>query len=137
MAYPADAFNGGVLGFWVDAQAISNFKLDTVALSTYGTEEDSVGYADQWVDLSGNNLHLLPNPDEWIMRAINDDGYKKAFFWSGSSVRSNCGGSTTGFYFAAAIQATSGWQQWNVTFLSDIDTANTGFSLAYDGDDGF
>lgn len=129
MAYPADAFNGGVDGAWYDAQSASNFKFNTVALSNYGSEPDG-NRADEVIDKSpnGNNLY---SPDETRDLFIHNEGGLK-YWWDWGRLQGDSGGASTGFYLCI-VHKVDDVNFWSTTLWSDSTAATNGFKLEFDG----
>lgn len=136
MAYtPADAFTGGVNGFWLDAVPITNFQdaaSGGVDLGSYSTRAIYTALYGKWKDLSGNNNHALEADAFSRGSAISESAWQFAGNVYEDLTISNVGGSSTGFYFAAAMALGS----YYGTIFSDqsSSTSSNGFRIWHNAD---
>lgn len=132
---PEAVYTGSVAGFWLDATPISRFDTTTssgVACTAYG---DLFG---RWHDRSGNNydLYITDNaqrgfadtqtsPENWRLYGYLPHNQPGTI--------DTAGGSSTAFYFAAAVTVRS----YYGTIYSDVSSsnANTGFNIRHNADD--
>lgn len=138
MAYtPADAFTGGVNGFWLDATPISNFQdtasggVDLTAFSTRATYGVN-GLFGKWKDSSGNNNHALEPLLGNRGCPISESSWQFAGNVYEDLTVAGCGGSSSAFYFAAALALGSYYS----TIFSDqsSSTASNGFRIWHNAD---
>ena len=121
-------YNGGVSGFWLDAKPISNFEsLDTggSVLSAYGNNYG------KWLDLSPNGNHAVEPVSGNRGFATNSTWRYYANTFDDLTVP-NAGGSTTRFYFAAAL----GLSTYYGTIYSErgTSTSNNGLRIYHNAD---
>ena len=120
---PAAAFTGGELGFWLDATPAGRFE-DLSSGGTPLTAYDTTRSANtklvgKWIDRSGNNYNALEPNTANRGNIVTLDGYRYFLEETDDLTVANAGGSTTEFYFAAAISIAS----YYGTLFSDQSTA--------------
>lgn len=135
---PASVFTTGAQGFWLDSTPITQFQ----TFSSDGT--DLTAYADDatytsalwglWKDASGNNNHAV-QPDQFSRgAALNPVANPWRFYGNiyEDVTVPNAGGSTSAFYFAAALSL----GEYYGTVFSDqtTPTAANGFRIYHNAD---
>lgn len=125
---PELIFDGTVDGFWLDAYPISNFRglFDTVDLpSAYGQQWG------RWVDRSGNNRDVIETNAAEVGYTTQDGSFYYGVHYNAKPI-AGCGGASTAFYFCW----TGLIPNYYGTLFSDVNTANTGFSIRRNPDNG-
>lgn len=133
----SDAFSGGVVGCWFDADTISDFQdaaeggSDLSAYSTRATYGAN-GLFGLWKDLSGNGNNALQTNIFERGCPINESAWQFAGNVYEDLTVANVGGSTSSFYFAAAMALGS----YYGTIYSDqtTSTASNGFRIFHNAD---
>ena len=133
---PAAAFTGGELGFWLDATPAGRFE-DLSSGGTPLTAYDTTRSANtklvgKWIDRSGNGYNALEPNTANRGNIVTLDGYRYFLEEVDDLTIANAGGSTTGFYFAAAISIAT----YYGTLFSDQSsaTATNGLRIFHNAD---